>query len=120
MLNNLKGQAIIESLFSLPVFMGLIFLIMISILQFSSHYLSDHFVYSAAICIAKDEIETCKQQLIKKMRLIPFMRFKIISFKKYYNKINVEVDTKSAGGYSNNIRENLELPIKSKHFGMAK
>ena len=120
MIFNQKGQALIESVFVLPSIIGLITLALGGLFLTGHHYLTDHFVYQSALCLAQEKpLIECKRELKKNLSLIPFSKVSIQRF--YVDRSQALVELTSLLPWqskraSNDFSEQLFLPLTVKQF----
>lgn len=117
MLKNKRGQALIESLFTLPVFIGLVALATIGSFSTGAYYLTDHFVYQSALCLASAQVtKNCEQELKQKLNLIPFSHFSIQQFYKTSQQVRSQIVVTHPWSQSFEFTETLLLPLTSNQF----
>ena len=120
MINNQKGQALIESLFCIPVLISLISFIFIGFYRVSSHYLIDHFIYQAAFCLAKERgDDQCKKQLIRKLDLIPLSQSQIDLFYIDHKTVAVKARITKLWKSETVFQQTLSLPLTAEQFRRA-
>lgn len=119
-LNNNRGQALLESLWCLPVVIGFFTLILIGIETHFSDYLIDHWVYEACLCLAKEQpTQTCSNKLLSQLQHIPFIDFQLNQFSRDEKRILVKLIVDHHLLTPKAFTEELFLPLQSSDFRSA-
>ena len=112
-----RGQSLAESLFVLPFVFGVFSLLILGSHHFGSYYLSDHWVYQSAFCLAEEkDVAFCKNELKKRLNLIPFFHFSIIEFFKNKTQVRVRLKAGTPLLSDREIFEELRVPIRINDF----
>ncbi len=107
------GQAVLESILVLPFLLMVFCSLMLGFHHLGSRYLFDHWTYQSALCLVREnDLFFCKDQLKKRLGLIPFSRFSITEFHKNEKQVRVRVKTNTPFLSDGEIFEKLRLPIK--------
>ncbi|MCB0378547.1 MAG: hypothetical protein KDD33_08650 [Bdellovibrionales bacterium] len=115
LIKNQRGQALVESLASLPMLIVIALAVLSLPFSILSHYLSDHWVYQSSLCLAKEESKVvCEAQLLQRLRQIPFQKISEISLRRTGSKAATQITIKRFRSYR--IQNELHLPLASDDF----
>lgn len=118
-LNNKRGQGVIESLLSLPLVVLSLSAVLFLCYRAVVFYCTDYFVHEALICVDEGSIETCQDRLESQVKNILLnQRPQQIKLTKSHNKITGHVEIHFpliAGKYGPPIviQKALTLPIRT-------
>ncbi len=117
MFKNSFGQALIETLFSLPLVLSAMMLVLVFLYSWTSHFLIDHWVYQSALCLSQDHsIRTCRKELEEKLNQIPFLTFQVRRMTKNSNLVHLLVETHQPLTLQTDFEEKLRLPLAIEDF----
>ncbi len=117
MFDSLKGQALFETLFTLPIVMGGLSLILCFLYSWTSHFLIDHWVYQSALCLAENQAPRhCQKELVEKLKQVPFLTFQIDRMSLWQKKVLVQVKTRQPLQLHSVFTETLHLPLRIDDF----
>ncbi len=114
-----RGQALVETIYSIPIVMSGLALSLIGLHSLFLFYLTDHWTYQASICLVEEKPkESCRSELVKKTNQLPYTYFQIKKFERNNHQAQVEMKVWSlAQKFSFTHREEQNLFIKSGIFG---
>lgn len=127
LLNN-SGQALVETVLSLPVVVAGVTMILVGLHSLSFYYWFDHWTYESAVCLIKENSEwDCEKKLKAKLEIFPGSSFVINRFYKTSDHVFVEVlgrgillpnlvDRKNIS-MSKTFTEQINTSLSSKDFG---
>ena len=112
-LNNQKGQALIETLISLP-FTILALSGTIGLAHFSISYkLTDHWTYEAAICLSKFYPKNfCSKELRRKIDLLPYVDINLRRIYRSANQVSLKGSTQIGPVFSKKWVQHLSIPLE--------
>ena len=79
-LNTCSGQALVETLFSLPILVAGVTLVLGGLHSLSAFYLTDFWSYNMALCLNKEISSTkCRTEFNKKTSYLPFAKVEVLA-----------------------------------------
>jgi hypothetical protein len=117
-LQHQRGQALVETLASLPVIVLGATLVLGGLHSLFAFYLTDYWVYQSSLCLVRErQISHCRQQLQKRLAQLPFSSHTIHQFKSGSSKthVSLSLDTSLVGTL--HFEEKHSFFLKSEDFG---
>ena len=112
-----KGQALLETCITLPIAIMILSSLVGLILISTNFYLADHWVYQSGLCLAsKGVVMNCKDELHRKLTLLPLANYNIKTFFKTSSQTFVSVDFNTMGISTTTFQEQLQLPLRGNDF----
>ena len=113
---KLKGQALVETLLSLPLVVVGVTALLGGLHSVGLYYLGDHWTYQSALCLTQERgVRTCQKILEDRLHQLPFSSFQITSFGGHPGFSQVVVRLQGPlGGFQ--FREGFSGPLKSGDF----
>lgn len=122
MLNNSRGQALVESTLVIPFFIiGFLMLFLVGLQRTTTHYLTDYWTYQSALCLAQEKShQECRRELSHRLRLLPFIRIadKHLFKTEYYAFASVSYRFR-LWSQPQMAKTKLKLPIEVEDFRRA-
>ncbi len=112
---NKRGQALVETLVSLPVLMAGGALVLAGLHSLCTFYLVDHWTYESALCLAQEK-STCRKELDQRLMQIPYASVAVRRF--YKRGETVEVRAQLSTPLLRNVvfNESFRQPLSSGDF----
>ncbi len=114
---NCRGQALVESLFTIPFAIAVVSSFFIGFLSLSSEFLADHWTYQSALCLASHKpVALCKRELEQHLQLLPFYHHDIHKMDRQQQSAEVVVYLSGPLMHRKLFSESLRLPLDSGDF----
>lgn len=114
---NSRGQALVESLFALPLAIVVVSSIFIGFLHLSSLFLTDHWTYQSSLCLASYQPSLkCKSELEARLQLLLFYNPDIQKIERRKNQVEVIVVLSGPMMEKQVFTEKLRLPLRAVDF----
>ena len=83
-LKNVSGQALVETLFSLPILVAGGTLVLGGLHSLSAFYLTDYWTYDLAFCLAQERSTiVCRKQFKRKVANLPLTQVSILESRNF-------------------------------------
>lgn len=115
--SNARGQALVESLFTLPFAIAVVSSFFIGFHYLSSEFLADHWTYQSALCLASQKpVALCKREVGQRLRLLPFYHHDIQKMDRRLQRVEVEIYLSGPLMQRKVFSENIRLPLRPRDF----
>lgn len=115
--SNNRGQALVESLFSLPLVVGGATLILGGLHSLFVFYLVDYWTYKASFCLAKERpVPFCEQEIKSQLLRTPLLQINSVNMRLYHDEAYVKTSYATPFSSAASSISRLALPIKANDF----
>ncbi len=116
-----RGQALVETLFSLPLLVAGVTLVMVGLHSLSVFYLVDYWTYSASRCLAEERLASrCRQTLERRLQSLPYASVQIQSFRAGTFGARVETRLTTVVFHDKEFSDSFATNLTSSDFGAAR
>lgn len=109
---NARGQALIESLLSLPIVLSGALLLLLTMYMLLSQHLLEHWVYETSVCLAQEYPSySCETELRKKIALFSFHRLNSVTILNSAHMVETKIEITNPTGRKSYFQARLTLPL---------
>ncbi len=118
---NNRGQALVETLFSLPLLVAGVTLVMVGLHSLSVFYLVDYWTYSASRCLAEERpASLCREKLERRLQSLPYTSIHIQSFQSRRPAALVKTQVTTVLFHNKEFESRFSTNLSSAEFGEAR
>lgn len=91
-LKHKSGQALVESLLSMPLLVAGVTLVLAGLHSLSLFYIVDHWTYNTAVCLVQENSpQGCREQLSKRLQQLPLQTTRIKEVSATSKEVSVQI-----------------------------
>ncbi len=117
LLFNFRGQALVETMLSLPTLVSGAILMFGGLHSLFAFYWVDYWTYQSALCLAQEQPRVfCRQQLNQRLQQVPFAKARIQNLSFSVHAAQVSTDLQTVFLRNREFTTQVHIPIRSRQF----